>query len=60
MTYTAIIKNDGKQWLGWIEELPSVNCQEYSYEDLLETLRITLIEALDLAGVGYKEQVITV
>jgi len=68
MTYTAIIKNEGTQWLGWTEELPGVNCQEYSYETLLETLRITSKEAiefnrqeaLDLAGVGYKEQAITV
>jgi len=47
MTYTAIIKNIGAEWLGWIEEVPGVNCQENSYEKLLETLRLTLIEALE-------------
>ncbi|MCI4626085.1 MAG: hypothetical protein L3V56_09010 [Candidatus Magnetoovum sp. WYHC-5] len=27
-TYTAIIKQDGDWWIGWIEEMPGVNCQE--------------------------------
>jgi len=44
--YTAIIKQDGDWWIGWIEEVPGVNCQEPSREALLETLRITLQEAL--------------
>jgi predicted RNase H-like HicB family nuclease len=45
--YTAIIKKDGSWWTGWIEEIPGVNCQEASREELLETLRITLAEALE-------------
>ena len=47
-TYTAIVKNQGKWWIGWIEEIPGVNCQESSKEALLETLEITLREALEL------------
>jgi hypothetical protein len=47
-TYTAVIKQSGPWWIGWIEEVPGVNCQERTREDLLETLRITLKEALDL------------
>jgi predicted RNase H-like HicB family nuclease len=46
--YTAIIKRDGEWWLGWIEEVPGVNCQEGSREELLESLHITLKEALEL------------
>jgi predicted RNase H-like HicB family nuclease len=45
--YTAIIKQDGDWWLGWIEEIPGVNCQERSREDLLQTLRVTLSEAIE-------------
>ena len=26
--YTAIIKQDGDWWIGWIEEVPGVNGQE--------------------------------
>ena len=47
-TYTAVIKQAGAWWIGWIEEVPGVNCQERTREELLETLRITLEEALEL------------
>ncbi len=46
-TYTAITKKDGDWWIGWIEEIPGVNCQESTREELLETLSITLKEALE-------------
>jgi len=46
-TYTAIIKTDGDWWIGWIEEIPGVNCQEATREALLESLTITLKEALE-------------
>ncbi len=67
-TYTAVLKQDGDWWIGWIEEVPGVNCQEPSREELLETLRVTLREALDLnrkdalsaAGESYQETPITV
>ena len=45
-TYTAIIKQEDEWWLGWIKEIPGVNCQEKTYAELLETLSITLREAL--------------
>lgn len=64
--YTAVIKQDGPWWIGWIEELPGVNCQEATREELLETLRLTLREALELnrqealdaAGSDFEEQAI--
>ncbi len=46
--YTAVIKQDAGWWIGWIEEVPGVNCQEPSREALVETLRVTLREALEL------------
>lgn len=45
--YTAIVKQDGGWWISWIEEVAGVNCQEASRDALLETLRITLEEALE-------------
>ena len=64
--YTAVMKQKGDWWIGWIEEVPGVNCQERSKEELKATLRITLQEALELhrqaaraaAGEGYEEAVI--
>ena len=62
--YTALLKRDGEWWIGWIEEIPGVNCQEATREELLATLRITLQEALELnrqeaidtAGEEYQEE----
>ena len=45
--YTAVIKNEDKWWIGWIEEIPGVNCQENTKAKLLESLKITLKEALE-------------
>lgn len=67
-TYTAVIKQDNGWWLGWIEEVPGVNCQEKSREELIETLKVTLREALefnrneakDAAGVDFEEELIAV
>jgi predicted RNase H-like HicB family nuclease len=62
-SYTAVVKQSGAWWIGWIEEVPGVNCQERTRAKLLETLRITLEEALErsrreareAAGEGFEE-----
>jgi predicted RNase H-like HicB family nuclease len=46
-TYAGITKRDGAWLIGWIEEIPGVNCQERTREKLLETLKVTLKEALE-------------
>jgi len=46
--YTAAIQRDGDHWIGWIEEIPGVNGQSATREDLLEDLRSALIEALEM------------
>jgi predicted RNase H-like HicB family nuclease len=46
-TYTAVTKQDGAWWIGWIEEVPGVNCQEKTREKLIDSLRVTLREALE-------------
>ncbi|WHZ23295.1 MAG: hypothetical protein OJF47_002407 [Nitrospira sp.] len=66
--YTAVIKQSGPWWIGWIEEVPGVNCQEGTKEELLETLKTTLQEALEFnrreaieaAGEGFQEEPIAV
>jgi len=62
--YTAIVKQEDDWWVGWIEEIPGVNCQEKTYDELKKTLEITLKEALEFnrrdallaAGSGYREE----
>nr|VFJ66633.1 MAG: hypothetical protein BECKDK2373B_GA0170837_11744 [Candidatus Kentron sp. DK] len=44
--YTAIIKQEGDWWIGWVQEVPGFNCQERTYGERKETLTITLREAL--------------
>ena len=46
--YTAVVKQDDAWWIGWIEQVPGVNCQERSREKLLDSLRLTLREALEM------------
>jgi predicted RNase H-like HicB family nuclease len=47
-TYTAIIQRDGDWWIGWIEEVPGVNSQGATREELLENLQSALEEALEM------------
>jgi predicted RNase H-like HicB family nuclease len=47
-TYTAVTKQVGEWWIGWIEEISGVHCQERTYEKLLSALKSTLREALEL------------
>jgi len=66
--YTAVLKQEDEWWIGWIEEVPGVNCQERTYDELRETLEITLKEALEFnrqdalaaAGVGFREEKIAI
>lgn len=46
--WTAIIGQDDGWWIGWIAEVPGVNAQERTREDLLDTLADVLREALEL------------
>ncbi len=62
-TYTAVVKHDKSTWMGWIEEVPRVNCQDATHQQLVESLRVTLAEAIEFnraeargaAGLGYEE-----
>ena len=66
--YTTVMKQEDDWWVGWIEEIPGVNCQEKNYEELKETLEVTLKEALEFnrqealnaAGIGYTEEKIAI
>jgi predicted RNase H-like HicB family nuclease len=61
--YTAVVQQDGEWWIGWVEEVPGVNSQGHTREELLDNLRDALEEALEMnraearaaAGVSYEE-----
>ena len=45
---TAIVSQDEGWWIGWIAEVPGVNAQERTREELLVTLAEVLREALEM------------
>ncbi|MEY3667478.1 MAG: hypothetical protein RL572_1018 [Pseudomonadota bacterium] len=47
-SYTAVYRREGAWWLGWVKEVPGVNCQERTKEALKRSLVLTLREALSL------------
>ena len=62
-TYTAVVKQDGDWWIGWVEEVSGVNAQESTREGLVASLKVVLQEALEMnraearaaAGSSYEE-----
>lgn len=48
MTYTAIVQQADGWWIGWVEEVPGVNSQGATREELLDNLRDALEEALEM------------
>lgn len=47
-TYTAVVRQDGEWWVGWVEEVPGVNSQGASRQELLNNLREALAEAIEM------------
>lgn len=46
--YTAVVQQRGRWWIGWVEEIPGVNSQGESREELLSNLQSALEEALEM------------
>ena len=46
--YTAVVQRDGEWWIGWAEEIPGVNSQGATREELLDNLRDALDEVLEM------------
>jgi len=40
MKFRALIKQSDDWWIGWLIDLPGVNAQERTRQELLESLRI--------------------
>lgn len=46
--YTAVIQKNEQWWIGWVEEIPGVNSQGTTREELMENLLSALEEALEM------------
>jgi predicted RNase H-like HicB family nuclease len=51
MEYDAAIEITEGWWIGWLIDLPGVNAQERTREELLESLRAGAEDMLDLKGI---------
>ncbi|HYW10670.1 MAG TPA: type II toxin-antitoxin system HicB family antitoxin, partial [Longimicrobium sp.] len=47
-SYTAVIQQRNAWWIGWIQEVPGVNSQGHTRDELLENLRSALEEAVEM------------
>lgn len=64
--FTAVVKKDGEWWIGWVAEVPGVNSQGATKEELMENLASALGEAIEMnradaireAGVGCTEELL--
>jgi predicted RNase H-like HicB family nuclease len=48
VSFTAFIQQHGEWWIGWVEEVPGVNSQGRTRDELLENLRDALEEAIEM------------
>ncbi|MCH7732608.1 MAG: type II toxin-antitoxin system HicB family antitoxin [Candidatus Marinimicrobia bacterium] len=48
MKYRAVTKKEGDWWIGWLVDLPGVNAQERTYEELVQSLKIGAEDMLSL------------
>lgn len=51
MEYYAHIEKCERWWIGWLVDLPGVNAQGRTREELLESLKIGAQGMLDLRGI---------
>jgi predicted RNase H-like HicB family nuclease len=47
-TYTALIQQSDGWWIGRIQEIPGINCQERTREELLDSIKSALEDILEI------------
>jgi len=56
MEFRAVIKRSGDWWIGWLIDLPGVNAQERTKEQLIESLKIGAEDMLNAPYEPEKEE----
>jgi len=54
--FKAVIKRSGEWWIGWLVDLPGVNAQERTKEELLESLKIGAEDMIETPYQPKKEE----
>ena len=47
-TCSTLVQQHGDWWIGWVEEVPGVNSQGKTREELLDNLRDSLAEVFEM------------
>ncbi len=55
--FTAIIRPDEDWWIGWIQEVPGVNAQERTRDELVESLTEALKDIIELNREDARKQI---
>ena len=51
--YTAVIRQDEPWWIGWMKEVPGVNSQGATRQELIANLREALAEVIEMNTPDY-------
>ena len=56
MEFRAVVKRSGEWWIGWLVDLPGVNAQERTKDELLESLKIGAEDMMKIPYQPKKEE----
>jgi predicted RNase H-like HicB family nuclease len=56
MEFRAVVKKSGNWWIGWLVDLPGVNAQEKTKEELLTSLKAAADDILKTPYEPTKEE----
>jgi hypothetical protein len=61
MEMRAVIKEKDGWWIGWLVDIPGVNAQERTRDELVESLKICARDIMDTPYTpGYQEELVSI
>ena len=60
MKFRAVVKKSGDWWIGWLVDLPGVNAQEKTREELIKSLKVGAEDMLKVLSEVKEEELVTV
>jgi len=60
MKFKAVVKKSGGWWIGWLVDLPGVNAEEKTREELIKSLKVGAEDMLKVLSEVKEEELVTV
>jgi len=61
MELRAVIKKSGDWWIGWLVDMPGVNAQERTREELIESLKVCARDMMEVPfEPGQEEELVSI